>query len=97
MYFLSLEGDLVRRFRLGPEVRHGEAVLEVGAEVVHPGNGKHDIHPKLATWRGEIERSHGYIVEGVVYRRASYLEYLKIGTSHYYYQIGELLVLFMRR
>jgi hypothetical protein len=51
-----LERDLVCILGLWPEVRYGEAVFEIGAEVVHPGYRKHDIHskllsPTLVKWR----------------------------------------------
>lgn len=44
---VSLEGYLVALFLRGPEVGHGEAVLEVRAKVVHPADGKGEVHAKL--------------------------------------------------
>ena len=34
-------------FGCGPEIGDGEAVFEVGAEVVHPADGEHDVHSEL--------------------------------------------------
>ena len=38
-------------FRRGPEVGDGEAGFKVRAEVVHPGDGEHDVHAELF-WGG---------------------------------------------
>jgi hypothetical protein len=35
------------RFRRGPEIRDREARVEVCAEIVHPGDGEHDVHAEL--------------------------------------------------
>ena len=37
----------MRCFGRGPEIGDGEAVFEVGAEVVHPADGEHDVHSEL--------------------------------------------------
>lgn len=34
-------------FLRGPEIVHREAVLQVGAEVVHPADGEEDVHSEL--------------------------------------------------
>lgn len=34
-------------FGRGPEAGHGEAILEVGAEVVHPADWEHDVETEL--------------------------------------------------
>lgn len=39
------------RFRRGPEIRDREARVEVCAEIVHPGDGEHDVHAELL-WEG---------------------------------------------
>jgi hypothetical protein len=38
------------RFRRGPEIRDREARVEVCAEIVHPGDGEHDVHAELIFW-----------------------------------------------
>ncbi len=47
MNLILLERNPVRLLRLGPEVRHREAIVEVRAVVVHDCDWKHDVHAKL--------------------------------------------------
>ncbi len=42
----------MRRFRRGPEIRDREARVEVCAEIVHPGDGEHDVHAELIVGLG---------------------------------------------
>lgn len=44
---LTISRHLVAFLWSGPEVIDGEAIVEVGAEVVHGANGEHDIHAEL--------------------------------------------------
>ena len=37
----------MRRLRCGPEIGNRKARFEVGAEIVHPAYGEHDVHAKL--------------------------------------------------
>jgi hypothetical protein len=68
-----LEGDVVGLVLLGPEIGDGEALFEVCAKVVHPTDGKHDVHAKLggASVREVLDGSD----EG-------HLENFEIGSSH---------------
>lgn len=47
VYFFPLKWYLIGTLRLRPEIIDRKAVFEVGAEVVHPGDGEHDVHSKL--------------------------------------------------
>lgn len=47
---VSIFGDFVALLRLGPESRHGEAIVEVGSEVEHDSNRKHDVRAELGVW-----------------------------------------------
>ena len=51
-----LKGNGVGLILLGPEVGDREALFEVCAKVVHPADGKHDVHAKLG----------GALVQGVL-------------------------------
>lgn len=51
----------MRVLRLGPEIRHGEARLKVRAEVVHPSDRKHDVHPEFENF--EIRATHDEVRE----------------------------------
>jgi hypothetical protein len=44
---VSVLGDFVALLGPGPESRDGEAVIEVGSEVEHDSNRKHEIRAKL--------------------------------------------------
>ena len=68
-----LEGDVVGLVLLGPEIGDGEALFEVCAKVVHPTDGKHDVHAELG----------GGLVREVLDRwYERYLEDFEIGSSH---------------
>ena len=69
---VAVKGDLVCVLGLGPEVGHGEALVEVGAEVEHDPDGEHDVHAELlfSTSHGQlgsqplVERGNGAEKEG---------------------------------
>lgn len=44
---VSILGNLVALFRLGPEAGDGEAVVEVRSEIIHDANREHDICAEL--------------------------------------------------
>lgn len=74
---VSVAGELVALLSLRPEIVHGEAVVEVCAEVVHDANGKHDIHAEL---RGSLVSVCCSRVLGTL--TTTYLEHLEVETTH---------------
>lgn len=68
-----LEGNVVGLVLFGPEIGDREALFEVCAKVVHPADGKHDVHAELGEVlvREVLDRSHG-----------RHLEDFEIGSSH---------------
>jgi hypothetical protein len=68
-----LKGNVMGLVLLGPEVGYGEALFEVCAKVVHPADGKHDVHAELGG---------GLVQEGLEGSQEGHLEDFEIGTSH---------------
>lgn len=44
---VALERNAMALFLGGPEVWYGEAIFEVGAEIVHPADWEENVHAKL--------------------------------------------------
>lgn len=72
----------------GPEVAHGEAVVEVGPEVVHDANREHDIHAEL----GPSARSSGSSRQGGI----GHLEDFQVEPAHFSLRVGMALGLVSR-
>jgi hypothetical protein len=68
-----LKGNVMGLVLLGPEVGYGEALLEVCAKVVHPADGKHDVHAELG---GAL------VQEGLEGSHEGHLEDFEIRASH---------------
>lgn len=47
MDLILFEWDSIRLFRLRPEIRYFEAIVEVRAVIVHDCYRKHDVHAEL--------------------------------------------------
>lgn len=48
MDLVFVHGHLVGLLGLGPEIGHGETLVEVCAEVIHDTDGEHDVHAELS-------------------------------------------------
>jgi hypothetical protein len=68
-----LKGNVMGLVLLGPKVGYGEALFEVCAKVVHPADGKHDVHAELG---GAL------VQEGLNGSHEGHLEDFEIGASH---------------
>lgn len=68
----------MRRFGRWPEVRYGEARVEVDAEVVHPADGEHDVHAELGGEAVSMDQGGG---GGFAGGGDAYFEDLKIGAA----------------
>lgn len=88
---VSVLGDFVALLRLGPEARNGEAVVEVGSEIKHDSNRKHDVRAELCVvlvsiifaigclGRGQSGLTDVCCTEGL----ATHLEHFEIETTHF--------------
>lgn len=70
---ILLKGNVVGFVLLRPEIGDGEALFEVRAKVVHPADGKHDVHAELG---GALVRE---VLDGLL---EGHLEDFEIGSSH---------------
>jgi hypothetical protein len=59
MDLLLLKRNAIRLLRLGPEIGHREAVIEVLAVVVHDCDWEHDVHAELFHHQHTSDREQG--------------------------------------
>lgn len=81
--FVLVKGDFVGLAALGPEIGHGEARIEVDAEVVHEADGEHDVHAELERERSMLVNA--WLLACVlkwVSNWLAYFEDFEIGTAH---------------
>ena len=77
LHLVSVAGESVTLLGFRVEIRHGEAAIEVRAEMVHDADGEHDVQTELPRKLAVSEACRSWLTPGV-----SYFEDFQINAAH---------------